>query len=232
MNYIMEPIFVTGAARSGTSMTAGIISLNGAFGGQLSQATFYNKKGMFENSHIRDFVVKNYLRSNGWDPMAQNPLPDIDKVREQAKVVGQRFRAMVLKIIKDQGCQFDRSWFYKGAKMCLIWPIWNEAFPEAKWVIVRRNAEDIVRSCLRTGFMRAYKHRSGWLRWVAEHEKRFEEMHDARLRCREVWPQRMINGDFTEMQSVVNWLGLPWDLDKAREFIEPKLWARGNNNGE
>ena len=231
-NFIISPILITGAARSGTSMTAGIISLSGAFGGQLSQATIYNKKGMFENSVIRDYIVKNYLKNNGWDTMAQDPLPNITTVQEQAKVTGERFRVQILKAIKDQGCRFDRPWFYKGAKMCLIWPVWAEAFPDAKWVVVRRNAEDIVRSCLRTGFMRAYKHRSGWLGWVAEHEKRFEEMHDAKLGCREVWPQRMINGDFTEMQSVINWLGLSWDLDKAREFIEPKLWARGNGDGK
>ena len=38
------------------------------------------------------------------------------------------------------------SWYYKGAKMCLIWPIWHKAFPEAEWIIVRR--DDAVRADL------------------------------------------------------------------------------------
>lgn len=230
MNHIASPILITGAARSGTSMTAGVVNLCGAFGGQMSGATNYNRKGMFENSMVRDYLTKNYLKNQGWDPMAQNPLPDIETVKAHAETQGARFRQTVISIFRDQGCRFDGQWFYKGAKMCLMWPIWNEAFPEARWIIVRRNAEDIVRSCLRTGFMRAYKLRSGWLQWVAEHEKRFEEMHEAKLRVQEIWPQRMINGDFTQMQMVINWLGLVWDLDNVREFIEPKLWSRGGEN--
>ena len=46
MNHIMEPILITGAARSGTSMSAGVVSLCGAWGGELSGPNVYNKKGM------------------------------------------------------------------------------------------------------------------------------------------------------------------------------------------
>ena len=62
-----DPILVTGAARSGTSMTAGIIHLCGAFGGKLSGPTTYNKKGMFENGTIRNELVKPFFSAIGAD---------------------------------------------------------------------------------------------------------------------------------------------------------------------
>ena len=51
-----SPIFVTGAARSGSGMIAGTFVKCGAFGGVMS-----NKRGMYENDHIRDKIVKPYL---------------------------------------------------------------------------------------------------------------------------------------------------------------------------
>jgi hypothetical protein len=53
-----DPILITGAARSGTSMTAGVINICGAFGGVLSGPNKNNKKGMFENNRIRQDIAK------------------------------------------------------------------------------------------------------------------------------------------------------------------------------
>ena len=115
--------------------------------------------------------------------------------------------------------------------MTLLWPLWHAAFPDAEWIIVRRMPEDIVASCMRTAFMRAYRRRSGWLMWVAHHEECFEQMHDAKLRIHEVWPERAIKGDLTELQMVVNALGLEWKFDRVREFIAPSLWHRAKSEG-
>ena len=77
---MVEPILITGAARSGTSLTAGIISICGAFGGNTTGSTPYNRNGQFENSHIRNRIVKPYLVRMGVDKLGQYPLPDIKKV--------------------------------------------------------------------------------------------------------------------------------------------------------
>lgn len=221
-----SPILITGCARSGTSMTAGLINLAGAWGGEMSPPNRNNQRGMFENREVRSDMVKAFLRSIKCDPLGQHPLPSIGYLK--SKFDGDfcdKWRNRFMRIMSKQG--YDGGpLFYKGAKMCLMWPIWANAFPQARWVIVRRETEDIVNSCLRTSFMRAYKTRSGWLHWVAEHEARFEQMIDAGLDVREVWPQRMIAGDFTEMQMVVNNLGLVWDADGSREFVDPGLWRR------
>jgi hypothetical protein len=136
----------------------------------------------------------------------------------------------------EQGYE-NGPWMYKGAKMCLHWPVWHYAFPNAKWIIVRRRTGDIIQSCLKTGFMRAFTNtanqravgakneRDGWLWWVHQHEQRFIEMiqEEEGPNCKQIWPHRMIKGDYAQLYETIDWLGLKWNSD-ALSFIDPLLW--------
>jgi len=224
-----DPILITGCARSGTSMVAGAIHLCGAFGGVMSGPNHNNRKGMFENAYIREEITKAYLKGLGADPMGQYPLPRIEDIS-----IPVDWRSRVEGTMRTQGYQAG-PWFYKGAKMCLFWPVWDYAFPKAKWVIVRRKSADIVNSCLQTGFMRAFRmqhnrkavgaedERDAWLWWVRQHEQRFVEMIQAGLNCKIVWPQRMVEGDYGQLYETIEWLGLKWNSE-VLNFIDPKLW--------
>ncbi len=220
-----SPILITGAARSGTSMVAGVIDISGAFGGDMSGPNRNNQKGMFENSRIRNEIVKPHLRELGYDPKGQYPLPETEKLS-----IPVNWRKRVENIMIAQGYK-EGPWFYKGAKMCLTWPIWHHAFPDAKWIIVRRRTADIVNSCMRTGFMNAFKDKDGWLWWVHEHEQRFREMIEAGLNVKIVWPEKMLYGNYHEMQETIEWLGLDWKGQKVYNFIEPKLWHAKRKKG-
>jgi len=223
------PILITGCARSGTSLVAGIINQRGAFGGQMSGPTSSNAKGMFENAKIRNDIVKPYYRSLNVDPLGQFPLPDISNLP-----IPSNWEQRIRQVILDQGYK-DGPWMYKGAKMCQHWPVWNYAFPDAKWIIVRRKTPDIINSCMRTGFMRAFVNPSnqrhvgakneqeGWLWWVHQHEERFVEMVKTGLNVKWIWPERMIDGDYSQIKEMLEWLGLEWNQD-VMDFIEPKLW--------
>ena len=226
---IRSPILITGAARSGTSMVAGVINMCGAFGGNMSGANRNNQKGMFENSQIRNNIVKPYLRQIGVDPMGQYPLPDVDNL-----LIPTDLRRKIIQIIVEEGYR-DGSWMYKGAKICLVWPIWHYAFPDAKWIIVRRRTGDIIQSCIKTGFMRAFiraenqkavgatSEEEGWKWWVHQHEKRFVEMITEGVNCKVVWPHRMVHGDYQQIYEMLDWLGLPWKSE-VLNFIDPLLW--------
>ena len=225
----VSPILITGCARSGTSMVAGAINICGAFGGDMRGPNRNNKKGMYENTKIVNRIVKPYLRKHGYDSLGQFPLPDVESLSIPADWADKVFRVML-----EEGYEAG-PWFYKGAKMCLKWPVWNYAFPDAKWIIVRRRTGDIVQSCLKTGFMRAFSRRifqkavgacseaEGWLWWVRQHEKRFVEMINAGLNCKIVWPERMVYGDYRQMMETIDWLGLEWKSE-VLSFIDPKLW--------
>ncbi len=222
-----KPILITGAARSGTSITGGIVHKCGAWGGRMQADVFnHNKRAMYENGELRDVLLKPLLSSIGADPKGQNPLPSMATVKKANSDI---WREKILRIISKQGYKDNCIWFYKDAKMCLMYSLWHSAFPNAKWILVRRRDEDIVNSCLRTGFMRAYGESKGWHRWVLEHEKLFVQMKEDGLDIMEVYPQRMIDGNFTEIKSVIKWLGLTWKEKEVRVSIHPELWSGRKN---
>lgn len=200
-------------------MTAGVIDLCGAWGGRLFQKTRWNQRGFFENQAVRNDIIKPYLRTLQCDPMGQNPLPDPARM---PKLPGLRERVHAM--VREQGYHVG-PWYIKEPKIALIWPVWRDAFPGAYWILVRRRTEDIVNSCLRTGFMRAFHGNAGWEWWVNKHLQRFDEIRDAGCNVREVWPTRMVEGDFSEIRAVVSELGLQWNEDDVLDFISPALWS-------
>lgn len=229
VNEMPAPILITGAARSGTSMVSGVINLCGAFGGAMSPPNRNNSKGMFENIRIRNTILKPYLRDLKVDMLGQYPLPNVDSLP-----IPTSWQTRVEQVIREEGYQ-GGPWMYKGAKMCLTWPIWNYAFPNAKWIIVRRRTGDIVNSCIKTNFMRAFQRKmfqqtvgaknewEGWVWWVNQHEKRFVEMINEGLNVKVVWPDRMVRGDYSQIYEMIEWLGLDWNSE-VLNFVDPKLW--------
>ena len=213
-----SPILVTGAARSGTSLIGGVINICGAFGGNMFPGNKYNAKGMFENIHLRESVDKGYLKSIKMDPKGQFPLPDTNSIP-----IPSDWRRQVETIMLKDGYK-DGEWFYKGARSCLFWPVWHYAYPNAKWVIVRRRTADIATSCMNTGFMNHYSEYDGWVKWVNHHEDKFVEMIQAGLNVKQIWPEPLIRGDYEQLNEVIEWLGLTWKSKEVIDFIEPKLW--------
>ncbi len=220
-----NPILITGIPRSGTSLVAGIIDICGAYGGEMIGACAANKKGMFENRTIRDDICKPYLSSIGADVKGQDPLPDMSKMQELKYGFISNWRKRVLSAtgIDDE----TQVWFYKGAKMCLMWPVWHLAFPEARWIVVRRNSEKIIDSCLRTPFMNAYKTRENWQKWVDVHLERFQEMKENNLKIFEIDSNGVVNGDFEQIKLFIQNSGLIWKEKEIQDFISKDLWHGG-----
>lgn len=230
-DYTDKPIIIVGAARSGTSITAASVHLCGAWKGDTVGPSRNNPKGMFENHELRENVIKPIFRSMGVDPLGQYPLPKTLDVK-----IPMNFKESVLSIIKKQGWTPNKPWMYKCAKMSLIWPIWKHAFPDSKWIIVRRKEDDIINSCLKTSFMRAFRRIDvreeigvpneveGWRWWVKRHVDKFEEIIRCGINAKVVWPERMVMGDYSQMVETIEWLGLDWKQRKIVDFIDPKLW--------
>jgi hypothetical protein len=207
-----SPILITGCPRSGTSIVAVAINKCGAFLGETS------KRDMFENSCIKRTVVKPYFERNGYDPSGQFPLPNTGEIS-----IPMDWKQKVEQVIVTEE-YINGPWMYKGTGMCLIWPVWNYAYPNAKWIIVRRKTSDIVYSCLRTGYMNAYNDEKGWKEWVHLYEKKFVEMIEAGLNCKQIWPERMVNGNYEQLKEVLDWIGLPWKKEIV-DSIDPLLWG-------
>ncbi len=202
-------VFVTGAARSGTSLTTKVLNEHGLWVGEVNILN--------ENTIIREQVVKRYLREIGADELGQHPLPDL--VPPPAKF---DIREKVDRYIDAQGG--PKTVLYKGAKLCLMWKPWHQAFPGAKWIFVRRDPDDIADSCMRCAWMRTWERPGPWVTWAQEHVKRLEIMRANRVRVREIWPQKFIDGNTIELEGVMAWLNLEFDPKILEKTIDRTLF--------
>jgi hypothetical protein len=203
-------IFITGAARSGTSLTTKILQAHGLWLGGPGQVN-----DLYEHQEIRQTVLKPMLVKVGADPLGQGPLPDMSKFRPDVNL---RRR------VEQYFAGAPKPWGYKDAKLTLTWPMWHAAFPEAKWIIVRRDHESNIDSCIRTHFMRRYGgNRRKWAQWIDFHLAQFDDMKDAGVEIQKVWPNDFIQSPFL-FRPAVEFAGLEFDFDKVTSAINPKLW--------
>lgn len=154
-------IFITGAARSGTSLTTAVLAKHGLNLGQVNSLN--------ENLAAREGIVKPYLRSIGADPLCQTKLPEMEMVYESMNP--KEWRKKITNAIGQA-----EPWGYKCAKAILFWPLWVEAFPDAKWVIVKRDTDSLLDCLERTPFMTGRQSREGWMDWIQTHLFREEEL--------------------------------------------------------
>lgn len=213
------PIIITGFPRSLTSMTAGLLYHHGVPFGRIGKATRYNRKGFFENLVLRDTVVKTYLMGIPSDPLGQWPLPpDVEYLPKFDK-----FRSIVERILKTQGVDVQSQWGWKCVKLPLMWPIVHEHFPEAKWVIVRRDIEDIIQSCAHTSFMKKLRNIHIMDQWVDHYLECIQTLNESDADTTEIWAPDIIEGDTTELQKLIEELGLTYDPKVVADFVDPSL---------
>jgi len=211
-----KPILITGMERSGISLISEVVQICGALKGTPNE--------------IRDLLVKPFLRGIKADPNGQSPLPDIEMCKKLADSLKDKWRQRVEDIFSMNGLLNleNNCWFYADPKSVLIWPIWVRAFPEARWIIVRRKDNDIIRSCLKTGYMSAYDDAKGWWGWLETYKRRFSELTENKeLSVWQIWPQRMIQGRLAEVKAMIHFLGLEWKEKEMDNFITPILWKEG-----
>ena len=209
------PIFVTGVERSGSSIVARILCICGAFTGEVNN--------MHENIKMKG-MLQEFIQENPNDEL----IPVTDTL-----FIPVNWKKKVQSILESDGYS-EGVWMYKDSKLTQTWPIWNYAYPNARWIIVRRRTGDVIQSCVKTGFMRMFKEEEnrervnvsteeeGWLWWVHQYEKRFVEMIESGVNCKQVWPERMVTGDYHQMYETLEWVGLQWN-SKILETIDPML---------
>lgn len=211
MKYL-DPIIITGAARSGTSLTANIIQHAGAFGGNVMTSPHAeNPTGFYENENLRA-IIKKYLAAHGFDAMGQKTLagPELPRwnIREQ-----------IISTMAEQGLQPGQIWYFKAAKAVLMYGTFIESFPAAKWVLVRRGVDSIVESCMRTSFMGLRSTKAEWYEWAAHHAMMFDALKKGCNNVREVWYEKLMDGKHGEIENVINWIGLRYDKEYISNII-------------
>lgn len=200
-------IFVTGCARSGTSLITQLLAAHGCWLGKENRVN-----RLFENIDVREKVLKRYLRRIGADPLGQVVLPDTNHLP-----MPENLRQKVMDCIKGH-----EPWGYKDAKLTLVWPIFAHAFPEAQWILVRRDKKKIAESCMRTDFMRGFNGKDAWERWVEAHEHRFDGMRE-NLNVHEVWTDDIVENPDVFFD-VTDFCGLRFNPQTTKDIINRDAW--------
>ena len=128
---------------------------------------------------------------------------------------------MVLNIMKKQGLKPKMKWGFKDTKPCLDWRTWNDAFPNAYWVVTERKDQDVIKSCQKITFMSKYKDEAGWQIYVDEHKKRFKDMFNNLERIYKLNTDDVVNFKFDVLEKIIKDIGLNWDYDKVKAQIKP-----------
>jgi hypothetical protein len=169
-------------------------------------------RGFLEHKAVRQKVVKPKLRQLNADPKGQRPLPprDLNPPAQEVNVFGRKVRK------KLNGAEA-----YKDAKCLLLWPYFHLAFPNALWILVRRERKNIARSCQRAKFMDGYTYFAGWLHWVDEHLERMADLKKAGARVVEIWPDPMEPETFRD---IIEAADLTFDAEAVRAALVPEAW--------
>jgi hypothetical protein len=198
-----NPILITGIPRSGASMIAAAFKVCGAFNGNVDK--------MQMNCNISD-LIKRYFEFIGCEG-----IPETKDI-----LILNNWREKVETVLNNETF-IEGQWMYKDSNSALIWPLWNHAYPHAKWIIVRRKTNDIISSCTKTVYMHPYKGTDNWATFIHTYEKKFVEMIETGLNCKQIWPERMVEGDYSQMYETLDWCGLEWKKEVV-DLIEPMLW--------
>lgn len=218
-----RPILVTGMARSGTSLVAGLLALSGAWTGRTLAGNEHNPKGYFENLALREGVNKRLLQALGCDPLGIARLPDLDALPKTDGLA-----EPILAALEKQGYDGTRPWLFKDAKTALLWPIWRDNFPAARWVIVRRDEAGVLASCLRTPFMRQHSDDPAfWRAVIASYRERTDSLAASGAEVHEIETDPPADGDMTGMEDLVAALDLHWDAESAGRFVAREHWHGG-----
>lgn len=162
-----DPIFILGAARSGTSMVAGAVMKCGVFHGEVVS-------DVKENRRLRENVIKPILKYRfNCDPLGVRMLPPIEDVM---KADPQDLKELVSKELEADG-YVGGPWMFKDCKLALLWPLFAKVYPNAKWVYVYRDRDEIIDSILRTPFMSIHsKDPSFWHEWIWQYWMRINRL--------------------------------------------------------
>lgn len=230
-----DPVIITGTPRSGIWLTAGAFEVAGGFSGLLDKSGT-NVTGELENIGIRDRLERPLLQGLGYEPRGLGLIPATDEIEKLSDRMKTLWRQLVDDVFIKQNCPDNAVRFISSQVACLLWPLWHAAFPEAKWIVVRRDERDIIASCHDTGYVQFYREPGDKSRRVRSDKEltelingyklRFQQMNQASLDLIEYWPQQLYDGNLAGLRNLLECHGLSWRPEVA-EFVRPFQWKHG-----
>ncbi|MBU3014064.1 hypothetical protein KO488_04795 [Poseidonibacter lekithochrous] len=136
--------FILGMHRSGASSLSGVLNIMGLdFGSNLMQGDKNNPKGYYENNFIYE-LNENILKENksSWDDYNFN----INEISIEKKEI---YINNITKLL-DNEFKYSENFVIKDPKICLLFPLWEEACSKQdiniKVILARKNPIEVAQS--------------------------------------------------------------------------------------
>lgn len=131
------PILVVGMHNSGTSILAEILHESGVFlGANMNH----------HESHFFSIFVNDLLIMGGREHWAKLPIMSVKEVMSFRDTIGPFIKNHWIADYLQWGYDGVSPWGIKDPRLCVLLPLYLEAFPEAKVVHIRRNPDDVAAS--------------------------------------------------------------------------------------
>ena len=214
------PIIVTGAPRSGTSLTMQILHAAGMQLGKSAEESLNAAPGSPRGEgRIREQIEKPILERGGFDPLGQNPLPPLEWKPDFITASELREQVLAAVQVKD----LNKPWGFKAIKGLLFWPLFAEAFPDAQWVFVERQVNEHIKSIMRTPFMRAFSTEEEWRKYLSKIDSHMNACWDGVDNVSIFHPENVREGRYNYVAELVHGLGLEM-TEAVYEQYNPKLY--------
>lgn len=199
------PILIGAPARSGTTMIAGLIHFHGVWIGKARVTKSPSTNPLVGTENIR---IKEYLK------------------RLDPRTPSGEFREAILSMVETDG-----PWLVKTAQVLLKYRNWNNAFPDARWILPIRPENEIVASAMR--------HPGMAKRGEFEQRRRVQYMQELQgniaAQCRHtlyVNPGRIATRDYTAAELLMLFCRLELDREVWDKWIDPARWHGATKDKE
>lgn len=190
----MKPIILLSMPRSGSSMVAGLFANHGLWTGTLEKPNHLNPKGFFENVLIKRFLIQKYGHI-------------VRKEVNPSYYSG--FENDIKNLLKKDGLKGEQ-WMYKVS--ALYYEPFKIGFPEAKFIVVRRNLDSMRKSQEKTG-MRISE---------LSLQKHLNIMSKVSNKENVVIYDDIINGNFEGLKKAIEYCGLVYGQSIVDNFVDVK----------
>ena len=215
-----DPVIVLGMHHSGTSILAEILHRFGVF----MQANMHHHESKFFVD-LNDRVIM-----GGGANWARNPIMPVDEVLARRELVAKRLAKQGLIKYLDAGYDGTSRWGFKDPRTCVTLPLFVELYPNARYLHIIRNEEDVATS------LAASDKRALGIEPEREFWKVLQRQHVARVReygARQRFYHEFAYEDFCRqpieiMQEVYRFLELPFTAE-LEAFLKSRIYTHRIN---
>lgn len=232
----MRICLVTGCEKTGTSLVGGLCDANGLFGGDRERyirPVKYNRRGNFENRRIKEEILKPYLTPRGLYSVREAPSSmkgeDVDWFGMD--IDPDELRSKILNIFRDEGWDGEAPLFIKQPCFVRMPKEMSLAFPEALWMLVRRDPQMAMWSRHYRNFTNNQPKEDGTFDVDDILRLASSSMDQIVENCNtvEVWPEDIAKGLWTPIRSCIEYAGGKWDQKASEKFYDPTAFHLKQN---